>query len=56
MIVRCKATGIYHIRNGCHGFITMDAAKATQYNDTPEMRRKFAGRDGYPLEVEFISV
>ena len=56
IIVRCKATGVYHIRSFGHGFITMDANQATRYNDTPELRAKFAGPDGYPFEVEFITV
>ena len=54
MIVRCKATGVYHLKSFGHGFITLDINQATRHNDTSEVRAEFTRC--YDFELEFISV
>lgn len=54
IIVRCKATGVYHIRGFGHGFITMDVNQATRHDDTPKVREEFSSH--YNFELEFITV
>jgi predicted nuclease of restriction endonuclease-like (RecB) superfamily len=54
IIVRCKATGVYFQRTlvGHNPFTTLDKAKATRLDDTPEVRASFTRN--FPFSLEFL--